>query len=266
MYDMSLTDRINYYTTPARRLDAATLKRIACILMFIDHLTYTFLESYSPETGRQMRYMVPNGVLLDAVGRAIGRSAMPIFAFLIAESLYYTRSKARYLLRMTLFAIVAEPAFWLMERGIEDHLELNVMFTFAYAIVAVWIVDTLVLQYLRREDGARRGLLWRVPVSVAAVAGICYFAEKVIYSDYGAYGVIVVLLFYVFHNVRFVGMVGAYLTLLSVKMSEVYALPGMILIWLHNGQRGRQNKYFFYLFYPGHILVIRLIRYLVWGY
>lgn len=252
-------------------MDGYVLKVIACITMFIDHLTYIFLESRMPETGRYAAYSVENGVLLDAIGRGIGRMAMPIYCFLLVEGYCHTRSRARYLLRLSIFAVLSQVPFWLMDGGMPSSLaeamNLNVMVTLAYGLVAIWIVDVVLLRYLRQGERETLQLLWRVPVAVAAAAGICALAEVVTPCDYGAGGVILILLFYLLRSQRAAALMLGYIEMAVYSPSEVYAMPAMVLLWFYNGERGRRgNKYFFYLFYPLHILLILGVRYMVWGY
>lgn len=263
---MNTADITHTSTAPTRHINAATLKIIACVSMFVDHLTYIFLEGISPETGTYAAYSVENGILLDQIGRGIGRTAMPIFAFLIAEGMYYTRDRMRYLLQMLLFAGISQWPFWMMDRGTLKGTDLNVMFTFAYAMVAVWVLDVILLQYLHREETERRELVWRLPAAVAVVGGICYLAEVVTPCDYGGCGVLVVVLFYALREQRVVAIALAYAVMTACFPTEIYCVPGMILIWLYNGQRGRQYKYFYYLFYPLHIMIIVGLRYVLWGY
>ena len=62
-----------------RFLNGNVLKIIAAILMVIDHIGFTFF---------------PSVMIL----RYIGRLAMPVFAFMIAEGCRYTKDKLRYFL------------------------------------------------------------------------------------------------------------------------------------------------------------------------
>ena len=41
-----------------------------------------------------------------------------------------------------------------------------------------------------------------------------------------------------------------------MSLSEVYALFAVLPIALYNGQRGMKMKYFFYAFYPVHLLLL----------
>lgn len=261
---------MNHTNPRASHIDGYVLKVVACVTMFIDHLTYIFLESRLPQTGRYAAYSVTNGILLDAIGRAIGRTAMPIFCFLLVEGYVHTRSRWKYLLRLSVFAAVSQVPFWMMDGGIREALsegmDLNVMVTLIYGLAAVWIVDVVLMRYLRQEGRYGAQMVWRLPAAVGASAGICYLAEVVTPCDYGAAGVLLVLLFYCLRDQRMVGLALGYAEMTAFYPSELYCLPGLVLCWLYNGERGRQHKYVFYFFYPLHILVILGLRYILWGY
>jgi catechol 2,3-dioxygenase-like lactoylglutathione lyase family enzyme len=51
----------------------------------------------------------------------------------------------------------------------------------------------------------------------------------------------------------------AYLGEMEMEGLEMFAALSFILIWFYNRTRGRQNKYFFYLFYPAHLLLLWLV-------
>lgn len=261
---------MNEYPAVRSHIDGYVLKVIACVTMFIDHLTYIFLESKMPQTGRYAMYSVENGVLLDAIGRGIGRTAMPIFCFLLVEGYCHTRSRGHYLLRLSIFAVLSQGPFWMMDGGIPESLpadmNLNVMVTLAYGLLAVWILDAVLLRYWQQGEREASQLAWRVPVAAAGIAGIGYLAEVLTPCDYGAGGVALILLFYVFRAQRLTGLLLGYIEMSVYNAAEVFAVPAVVLCWLYNGERGRQRKYLFYLFYPLHILLILGLRYMVWGY
>ena len=71
--------------------------------------------------------------------RIIGRIAFPIFAYLVAEGYSKTHNKKKYFLRMLIFAILSTVPFLL----VQDGLILNIMFTFTFAIIVMYLYDNV---------------------------------------------------------------------------------------------------------------------------
>jgi hypothetical protein len=48
------------------------------------------------------------------------------------------------------------------------------------------------------------------------------------------------------------------------KISMIFYFVGLLLMLLYSEKRGKANlKYFFYIFYPAHLLILHLIDYLI---
>ena len=96
-------------------------------------------------------------------------------------------------------------------------------------------------------------------MGILATAGAC--AHYVVRPDYGIGGIVMILCFYVFRTQR----LEQYLSVAAInicyfgKIQRAGALA-LIPIWFYNGKRGPSAKYFFYLFYPVHFLLLYLIR------
>lgn len=213
------------------------LKTIAIISMLIDHIGYE---------------LFPN----QPIWRIIGRLAFPIFAFLIVEGYYHTHSKPEYLVRLGIFGIISEIPFDLLFRSSYiDWSTQNVFFTLFFGLLSICVFQ------LFKNKGKYYwiiGLLFSSGLAIAA---------ELFHTDYGAYGVIMVMLFYILRNNKellsliFILLVVAYAVIkpANIMLFEIAALP---LIYLYNGKKGYNSsiiKYGFYAFYPLHLLIIAYI-------
>ena len=94
--------------------------------------------------------------------------------------------------------------------------------------------------------------VWYLRLVIAAVG--CALGELV-HCDYGAMGVALIVVLYLMRESRFQQCItGAICT-----YWELPAPLAFIPIWFYNGERGRQPKWFFYWFYPVHLLIYGLI-------
>lgn len=281
---IDLTYPVNKALLPYQWADAGTLKTIAAVTMLIDHLTFAFLELPAPGSARLMDTL-SNGVLLDALGRMIGRTALPIFAFLIVEGYCYTRNRLRYLLRLLLFAALSAYPFKELFYPYDHAMHSDTLFTLSLGLIAVWVVDQILMRYMglesrrgadaqadRRSPAAEDPAIVRIlQIAVrGAIAGgtvwfCCYLAIQ-IGADYRYGGVLAVLIYYLFRNLRIVGVLGNYGWLSWYNVNEIYSLVGAFLVLSYNGRRGRQHKYLFYLFYPGHLLLLLILRRMTLGF
>ena len=236
-----------------RGLSGSALKWIAVISMLVDHAAVVFFVA-SREVGRPLL-----SADLYIVLRCIGRLAFPLYAFLLAEGFFHTRSVEKYLLRLFLFGVVSEIPFDLAFRGVWlEGTYQNVYFTLALGLLAVWL-------WMRatggeaRSCGAGRVLLGLL--GVAAAAFVAWLGK----TDYGAWGVLTIAAMVILRRSEWKRdlFVGAFL--LGSNMLEAVGFIDFVLLHFYNEERGRQPKYFFYLFYPTHLLVLALLSRAVYG-
>jgi hypothetical protein len=184
--------------------------------------------------------------------RIIGRISFPLFAYLLVLGMSSTRDVGRYFSRMLYFALLSQLPFAIAnEVLIWEHL--NIFFTLSLGIILIYFLD-------------RNNIIFFVPL----------IASVVIPVDYGAYGLATILFLYIMRSFRRTGVILLVaLNLLLIPFETTYqplALLALPIILLHSSGRlafingsGKMkhplvSKYFFYIYYPAHLLVLALIR------
>ena len=256
---MSLIGR-HYKTKYNFQLSSFMLHIIAMVLMLCDHLWGTILSSYDWLT-------------------CIGRIAFPLFAFLLVEGFVYTKNLKKYILRLFIFALISEIPFDLMiGNTIFYPIHQNVLWTFLLAVAALIIFEKL----------RTRRLVFRL-IAYPIIIFIFYLLGIITFVDYYGCGILTVILFYFTRKnkkdtkqekilkiaVQILGMYWINCSMLKGmiiplnlfgRTVEVYqqgfAMFSLIFIWLYKGRQGLYNryiKYFYYWFYPIHILILDLV-------
>lgn len=213
-------------------MSGSTLKLIALGSMLVDHLA----------ASKVLEKLCRSAALYEFC-RAVGRIAFPLFCFLLVEGFVYTRNRKAYLARLFLFALLSEIPFDLAFFGTPCHLTAqNVFFTLFLGFLTLCGVEKL------RERGHVR---W---VWIPMLSGI--LAASLLQTDYGGFGVILILIFYWFREKPWQR------NLISgcACLGEPAAIVSLLPIQFYNGTRGISLKYIFYLFYPLHLLLFVVIR------
>lgn len=202
------------------------MKWIAIVSMLIDHIGAILIENRMP--------LIGGVAVLDMALRLIGRLAFPIFAFLLVEGFVHTRDVRKYALRLGLFALLSEWPFDVAFFG-GVHWELqNIFFTL--------LIGLLMLALVTRTEKK-----W---VQFGAVL-LAMTTAELLMTDYGMYGVAVILAFAAMRTNNWYTPVTAGL-LLYQKTAPLALLP----ILAYDGTRGKQSKWLLYAFYPIHLLVL----------
>lgn len=243
-----MLDAISYRLMRFARFDGGVLKWVALVTMLLDHTAATFAATQS---GVAFLVSIPQGPLLYEWMRAIGRTAFPIFAFLLVEGFTHTHNRRKHLLRLTVFALLSEYPF---QRALFAEAAVpmrSVMMTLAVSFAMVMAIDWLWRQKLPAAC--------RVLFSAALALAVCALLEW-LRTDYGWLGGAVVLIFYLLRRWRWLAALAAYVLLGVANSTEWYAVAGILLIVCYNGKKGKQPKWLFYVFYPAHLLLLYWCR------
>ena len=232
-------------TQGIRFLDGTMLKIIAMVSMAFDHVGDMFFPD--------IMWM-----------RMVGRLAMPIFAFCITEGYIHTRNRNKYLLRMGIFALVSEVPFDLAFEGNINLSHQNIMLSFFISIVALMLFD--LIRGSKNEIKGRYSV-WRTMLGALAVVAMAVVA-MLVKADYTMFAVASVFLFYVFKDVNhYVRPIPGIAFLALTRTVGYYCSTGLSIIplLLYNGKKGKGLKWLFYAFYPGHLLLLHLLKLLLTG-
>ncbi len=232
---------------------------LAMFLMLCDHLWAT---------------VVPGNQWLTCIGRL----AFPIFAFLTVEGYLHTKNLKLYVRRLLIFAVLSEIPFNLMTSGsVFNPTHQNVLWTFLIAIGLIRLIE---------QTRSKPYKIWRwLLVALGILLGCAVALLGMV--DYMHFGVLTVLVFYLFRSRRWWCFAGQLLCLWYINFEAMggwvypfelfgrewlfpqqgFALLALIPIWLYRGKQGPYNKslkYAYYAFYPVHLLILYLLMLLIY--
>jgi len=219
-------------------LTGNALKILAAIFMTIDHIGVM---------------LFPRVLLL----RIIGRLALPIFAFMIAEGCKYTRNKRKYFGMVFGLGALCQTVYFFFD----GSLYFSILITFSLSILMIYA-----LQNWKEKKTVLSGLVFAG--SIAAT----WFLNQWLTIDYGFWGCMLPVFAALPHGTSWddvpmnTTMLAVGLVFLGISMDLIQCLALMALpfLYAYNGKRGTWNlKYFFYIFYPVHLAVLQGIAWLM---
>lgn len=197
------------------------------------------------------------GSVLYTVFRVLGRLTAPIMCFFLAQGFIYTHSKKQYAIRLAIFALLSQIPYALARKHSLLTPDFNMIFVLliSFAILCIW--------ESRFES---------VPKIVLLVILTCLS----LFCDWGLFAPLMVLFFYVFRADRKNQIMTYCLLAILVNIMSCVILPmngypwyqelwqlGLFLfiplLFIYNGQPGSRaafHKWFFYIFYPAHLLLL----------
>lgn len=231
-----------------RILNSSMLKTIALVTMFIDHFAMTILywgilyPNMNSIFSDDRLYMIYQ---IYTIMRNIGRIAFPIFCFQLVEGFIHTSNRKKYALRLALFALISEIPFNLAAYNqLIDPLARNIFFTLLIGLFTIWAMEKLEQIHV---------FLMAVPAVIGCI--IAYLIN----CDYDYRGIILIILLYFFRYHKGLQTLAGSISLYW----EWPAIFAFIPINLYNGKKGWNMKYFTYLFYPAHLLLLYLIKLMI---
>ena len=171
--------------------------------------------------------------------RIIGRLALPIFASGIANGFKHTSNLKAYLGRLFLVGIIVQ----LPVAYFTDYDLLNIMFTFIWGLLFL---------YCYKKKWYFLSLLVLISTFIIEI-------------DYGYYGILLIFIFYLFKKKSHILIFASLATLvfaLHTWIYQIFLIFGVLLVlyFPYKSFSISLPRYFFYWFYPIHLIILLVIR------
>ena len=225
-----------------KKLNSNHLKLIAIIAMTIDHIA-------------DLIYPGMQNNIISIILHIIGRLTAPIMFFFICEGFYYTKNLKKYILRLFIFAIISHFAYC-FAFGINYipfstgniFNQTSIMWSLAWSVVALYIVN-----------GKNNLKNWQKWILIILINVITFSA------DWSSIAVMAILSMYENRgNLKKQMLSMSFWVLIYAIVSFLFVYP---LLKNYNGEKGKLNwmKWFFYLYYPLHLIVVGILRIIIYG-
>jgi len=232
------------------------LKYLAIAAMLIDHVAWSFVATDS---------------LLGQLMHFVGRLTGGVMAYFVAEGYYYTRNVKRYALRLGIFALLSWLPFVyfdygtlplvITEEGVQCYPYFGVLYTLFLSLLAIWLWD---------QGRCSQNM------KILALVGICVLS---VFGDWPIFDILFALIFFTYREKpvekwSLFSAVAMLYCLISILEDPWWAglysfgifLVPLLLRFGYNGKSGSKHafhKWFFYAFYPAHLAILGVLRWVV---
>lgn len=239
-----------------KKLNSNHLKLIAIVAMTVDHIADLLYPG------------MPNNIISN-IFHIIGRLTAPIMFFFICEGFFYTKDLKKYITRLFIFALISHFAYC-FAFGInyipfstgKIFNQTSIMWSLAWSVVALYIVY--------RKNNLKQWQKWLLVILLNIItfsADWSCIALMIILSMYGNRGnlnkqmsnLMMWTAIYAFVSFAFVNKIYG-----IIQLFVILVYP---LLKQYNGTKGKVGwlKWFFYLYYPLHLIIIGILRLLIYG-
>ena len=222
--------------------------------MLLDHISYVFskvLLNYSW------------GFALCFVFRFFGRITAPVMCWFLVQGFVHTSSRKNYAIRLLIFTFVAQIPYMLIRSDVKLFAGLSVIYTLLVSFLMLCVLESKLEAFPK----------WIVIITLIVLS---------MFGDWAIFAPLMVLFFYLLRDDRrrlilFYSLASAMLVLTDISIliirhyiwyQELWQM-GMFLfiplLLLYNGEPGSRHpfhKWFFYVFYPLHLLALWGISFL----
>ncbi len=225
-------------------LSANQIKAVAITAMLADHLAWWLLATGS--AGGQLVHF-------------IGRLTAPLMCWFIVEGYVNTSNVKRYIQRLVVFAVLSHFPY-VIYFGFRWYENTSVLFTLLLGLAAIHLCSIY------------KG---KTILTLFIILICCILSYN---ADWSYVAVLWIVSFYSFHSnikAQLVSFIAIGLVLYALPrfilsgFSEVYVFGFLLavpFILLYSGRRGKKSvltKWSFYVFYPLHLIILSVLKYIV---
>lgn len=245
-------------------LNKIVLQIIALVMMSIDHIAWLIFPGYS---------LNPIAIILHILGRI----AFPIFAFFIAEGYHYTSNKLKYILRLSIFALISHVPYMMCSISFNEYGWLSLIpFATGEGMTRFLNQGSVLLPYLigilmLMVNDSPKLKEWLKAILIVLLSLLAFP------FDWSSIGALVVFSIGVNRNkpVRqilwSILWICVYSLVYCLSLNLLYGfiqlgtLLSIPILLFYNNKKSNNPvinkifKYFFYIYYPFHLLIIGII-------
>lgn len=228
-----------------------TCKYIAILTMVCNHIARMFLT--------------PGNFLYESLSD-IGYFAAMTMCYFLVEGYYYTRSRKNYAGRLLVFAVLSQIPYSMAFRD----GQLNMLFTLLLCLAVPELMERPMAEWEHRISlvlifTTSFFCCWKLIAPLGVYLFVRYRGRK---KELAKSYVIVAILFMILNFSTYISAHGIFkAACLACGNGLGIALSGIILLCYYNGNQmtkfRKWNRWFFYIFYPVHLLILCLIRYMI---
>lgn len=243
-----------------KSLNTNILKIIAIISMTIDHVTWAIFPNFSTN---------PIAIIMHILGRI----ACPIFCYFIVQGYIHTKNFNKYLSRILVFALISHIPYVLTSFNYIDIYSLIPGYYGIFNQTSILWGLACGLLLIKANDSNLKNI-YKILLSIL----ICLISFP---SDWSCVAPLIIFFMWVYKDNFMKQMISMFLMIITYvivyyfSINKIYAFLqfGVILsiplLYLYNGSKGNNiklnkfMKWFFYIYYPAHLLLIYLFTIII---
>lgn len=233
-------------------LNRDQIKYLAIILMTFNHIAHILMTS---------------GTAVYEVFEDIGYFTSITMCYFFVEGYFYTHSRRNYAKRLFIFALISEIPY-ILAMG---YFQLNVMFTFLICLLILTVLDSKLNKFLKVLSVLGLMLLSAVCdcAFILPIAAILFRLGRGDRKKQAFAWITMCIIFFALNLPGYYNGAGqlGYALIHSFYAVIPWVASGVVIMFFYSGKKSEKheflNKWFFYIYYPLHLLILWGIRYFI---